>query len=661
MNTREIAFVICKNNSLWYEECIRYIQDLHVPEGYNIDIISIEKVESMAAAYNAAMDASEAKYKVYLHQDVFILNRDFIADILKIFQEDNSVGMIGMVGCRELPAGSECCNHWDTGRVLAYDGTNVQDLDLRKCQDNDADCVIVEAIDGFIMATQYDYKWQEEVRDGWHRCDFPQVLEMQRHERRVVVPYQAEPWCYHDCEAENEEELEQIYTRLTKIVEAGAFDMIWSIVDEIRDQNNREIREIANLAEIYALEKTSIQGVSSVWWILSSWSEIYGYYNQVRFTLLRMEYQREDERIDLLKKMVENGNLHKDAVLNLASRTLVCSDHVYHVLLKRKREAPLVSVILPVYNGADFVGKTIESILNQTYTNIELIIVDDASTDHSREVIRSYSDSRIRTIFCEKNRNVVYSGNKGFEATKGKYIALIGHDDLWKSDKLEKQVAFLEEHPSYCACFSYIDVIDEDLKIVKDSFFYGLFSRKNRSAEAWIRELFMEGNCFCAPSACIRKTVLDKVGHYRYALVQLQDYDLWLRLFLEGEVYIYPEILTYYRRFNNRKNLSVINEETQVRSGHEDQYIRSSYVNSMPKDTFVKIFSKYMQNANARDEKEILCEKMILLWNAEIYLARYGFADLLEDEECRKILEEKYQLDLNSFYRLNALSTGFES
>ena len=68
-----------------------------------------------------------------------------------------------------------------------------------------------------------------------------------------------------------------------------------------------------------------------------------------------------------------------------------------------------------------------------------------------------------------------------------------------------------------------------------------------------------------------------------------------------------------------------------------------------------------MQDATAQDEKEILCEKMIFLWNAEVYLARYGFVDLLEDEECRKILEEKYQMDLNSFYRLNAQVSDFKS
>ena len=145
MNMREVAFIICKNNSLWYEECIRYIQGLYIPENYSIDIISIEEAESAAAAYNLAMISSEAKYKVYLQEDVFILHRNFIVDILKIFRVDSSIGMIGMVGCRKLSADTVCPPHWDAGRALVYDGISVQDLDLRK--DQDVACVAVEAVD----------------------------------------------------------------------------------------------------------------------------------------------------------------------------------------------------------------------------------------------------------------------------------------------------------------------------------------------------------------------------------------------------------------------------------------------------------------------------------------------------------------------------------
>lgn len=658
MNMREVAFIICKNNSLWYEECIRYIQGLYIPENYSIDIISIEEAESAAAAYNLAMISSEAKYKVYLQEDVFILHRNFIVDILKIFRVDSSIGMIGMVGCRKLSADTVCPPHWDAGRALVYDGISVQDLDLRK--DQDVACVAVEAVDGFIIVTQYDYEWQQEDLNRGYSCAVLQSLEMCRHGRKTVVPWQAEPWCYHDCGVENGHGLEEVYAQLIKIVEAGAFDEIWSMVDEIQELPNREIREIANLSEIYALEKASIQGISSEWWKMFDWGNIYEYYNRIRFALLRIEYRKSEEDTAVLKEMAERGSLHSDAVLHLASHTLPCTDRVYHELLKKENEEPLVGVVMPVYNGADFVEKSIESVLNQTYKNIEFIIVDDASTDCSRDVIRSYADSRIKTIFCEKNRNVVYSGNIGFEAAKGKYVALIGHDDLWEPDKLEKQISFLEEHPSYSLCFSYIDIINENLKVMKDSFWYSVFAKENRTAEAWSRKMFMNANCFCAPSACIRKSALDKAGYYRYALLLLQDYDLWLRVILEGEVYIYPEVLAYYRKFSDGTNLSAYSTEKKIRIAHEEQYVLNSYINNMPSDRFIKIFSKYMRDPETHDEKEILCEKLMILWDRDIYLARYGFAKILEDKECRQILEEKYQMDLNCFYRLNAVVGHFE-
>lgn len=657
MDTKQIVFIICKNDTSWYEECVRYIQDLYIPEGYTVDILSIEDAESVSLAYNAAMEAGNAEYKVYLYQDTFILHRGFIQDILSIFAADSSIGMIGMAGYRKFPVDVEGHQHWDIGRVCIDNGSDVYDLNLQNNQDKKAGYFFVEAIDGFLMVTREDIKWEEGGVDR-PSYDVWQCQKMLDHGKRIVIPWQAEPWCYH--RHWGRDEIKALRQQLTGIAEAGAYDVIWPIIDEVRGLEDRESHVIAALAEDYALEKASCQGLTSEWWMSHIWGEIYNYYEQIRFVLMRAGCQREDERIQELQKMVWKGRIHKDAILSLAGTITPVLDRIYPILLRECREEPLVSVILPVYNGAVHVGETIESILGQTYRNMEIIIVDDASTDHSLEVIRSYHDSRIKVITCEKNRNIVYSGNLGFKAAKGKYVALIGHDDLWKQDKLEKQVAFLEEHLSYSVCFTRMDVIDENLRICKDSFCYRLFSETNRTSKAWIRKLFIGGNCLCAPSACIRKEMLDKVGYYRYALLQLQDYDLWLRLFLEGEVYIYPEKLTFYRQFNNKKNLSAINDETAIRSIHEKQFICSHYIKDMAKEQFIDVFSGDMLDVNAYGEKEILCEKALLLWRKGFYSGHYDLAELLEDEECREILEINYHIDLAQFYRLNAQPVHFE-
>lgn len=153
MDTKEIAFIIYKNDTSWFEECVRYIQDLYVPEGYTIDILTIEDAESIPRAYNAAMERSKAKYKIYLHEDTLILHRGLISDILKIFDEDPSIGMIGMAGCRKRSLGKDRQHHWDVGRAYLDDGSSVRDQDLRNRQDEKKRYALAEAIDGFFMAT----------------------------------------------------------------------------------------------------------------------------------------------------------------------------------------------------------------------------------------------------------------------------------------------------------------------------------------------------------------------------------------------------------------------------------------------------------------------------------------------------------------------------
>ena len=207
-----------------------------------------------------------------------------------------------------------------------------------------------------------------------------------------------------------------------------------------------------------------------------------------------------------------------------------------------------------------------------------MLVVDDASLDGSRENISRFEqrDSRVKAIYFEKNNHVCYGGNVCAKMAQGKYLALVGHDDIWKADKIKKQICFLEEHPSYGASFTWVDIIDEneDINNTKWSELYYRFCSCNMKADAWIRKMFFQGNFFCAPSGCVRKDIVDRVGLYRYGLVQLQDYYLWLRVLIEAPVYILQEKLTLYRRFNKGdKNISTINADTQRRDQHETQWI----------------------------------------------------------------------------------------
>ena len=121
---------------------------------------------------------------------------------------------------------------------------------------------------------------------------------------------------------------------------------------------------------------------------------------------------------------------------------------------------PLVSVVMPLYNAEKYVGEAVESVLSQSYTNFELIIVNDASTDKSVAQVKRIVDRRIVIIENEKNLGIVASRNRGLALAKGKYIAVLDSDDIALPNRLEKQEAFLEANPEYGICGSYYHVIN---------------------------------------------------------------------------------------------------------------------------------------------------------------------------------------------------------
>ena len=195
-DNNQFCFIICTNDRQYLDECIMYISLLSVPDGYTTDIITIEGAESMTAAYNAAMNASPAKYKIYLHQDTMILNRFFLYNILKIFQSDEDIGMIGMGGNVHLE--EDALLSQDLSKYVGYNYSR----SLEKYISNrigDEDYIYdVEAIDGFIMVTQYDIDWREDLFDAWDFYDLSQSMEFHRKKYRVVVPDQKGiEWCFH--------------------------------------------------------------------------------------------------------------------------------------------------------------------------------------------------------------------------------------------------------------------------------------------------------------------------------------------------------------------------------------------------------------------------------------------------------------------------------
>lgn len=194
MEENKICFIICVNDDLFFNECKRYIHWLEVPEGIEVELLEIREAQSMAGGYNEGMNSSNAKYKVYLHQDCFIVNKYFIQDIIAIFSSDSSIGMIGLNGTEKL---SENGIIWSSHRVPEsyelYIGWENYQYNLKK-----DGWWEVEAIDGVLMATQYDIPWREDLFDGWDFYDLSQSFEMRRRGYRVIVPRHKRFWYQHD-------------------------------------------------------------------------------------------------------------------------------------------------------------------------------------------------------------------------------------------------------------------------------------------------------------------------------------------------------------------------------------------------------------------------------------------------------------------------------
>ncbi len=196
LDASRVAFITCVNDEDWYSECELYLKSLDLPEGMTAEYIPVRGAASMCAGYNAGMRQSEARYKVYLHQDTLVVNKRLVADLLELFR-DPGIGAVGVIGCRSLPRSGVW---WDGmrnyGRVLhACEPESVVDSE---CMEPDGPYMDVEAVDGLFIATQYDIGWREDLFTGWHLYDTSECREMARRGYRVVVPNQSRDfWCIH--------------------------------------------------------------------------------------------------------------------------------------------------------------------------------------------------------------------------------------------------------------------------------------------------------------------------------------------------------------------------------------------------------------------------------------------------------------------------------
>ena len=198
MNDKKISFIICYNNEYYLQECVTYLSELIIPDGFEADIVEVVGAKSMAAGYNEGMRRTDAKYKIYMHQDVFITNKLFLADLLQVFQEDSSIGMIGMVGTPYLVKDAVMW-HGIRGGAFYRLQKYIQEDGLKRFFELKSGYMEMEAVDGLLMATQYDIPWREDIFKKWDFYDVSQCFEFKKAGYKVVVPGQEQTWYIHDC------------------------------------------------------------------------------------------------------------------------------------------------------------------------------------------------------------------------------------------------------------------------------------------------------------------------------------------------------------------------------------------------------------------------------------------------------------------------------
>lgn len=212
---------------------------------------------------------------------------------------------------------------------------------------------------------------------------------------------------------------------------------------------------------------------------------------------------------------------------------------------------PLISVILPVYNAELYVSESIQSVLNQSFSDFELIILNDGSTDGSERVILEFQDKRIKYVKNETNLKLIDTLNLGLKLVQGKYIARMDADDIAFPDRFEKQITFLEKNPDYGLVGSFAECFGDTNGIMK-------YVEEDQD----IRFALLTHNPFIHSTIMVRSTVLKENNlAYKKDKLHVEDYDLWIQLLAFTKAKLIPECLIKYRVHENQ--VSNVHREMQ--------------------------------------------------------------------------------------------------
>ena len=260
---------------------------------------------------------------------------------------------------------------------------------------------------------------------------------------------------------------------------------------------------------------------------------------------------------------------------------------------------PLVSICIPAYNSAEYIKDTVESLLRQTYTNIEVVVADDCSKDNTCEILESIEDSRLKIHRNEKNLGMVGNWNNCLRLGSGEFLKLVCADDMLDSNAIEKEVTALINHPTAVMVESDTRLVDNDNKQK------GAYHRYHKSGlvngKEVARKALIFKNYFGAPvNNMFRRDAFLKTGGFDERFTFILDFDLWVNLALQGDIFIIHELLNSFRVRHDSNTGNLVNNDRDT-STNEHRALVEKYA-SMPElkmskfDVELSVFIRKLRN-----------------------------------------------------------------
>ncbi len=195
MNISEICFISAVNDIERYNRSLFTWQNLEVPAGFVVNSLIVQDASSMAEAYQIGMESSKAKYKIYVHQDVEILQSNFLQVMVDMFRSDKRIGLAGVVGSKNIPSSAV----WWEGNLVGMICDDHSGIMKNYLYEHSEETIEVAAVDGLIMMTQYDIPWRKDIFNKWHFYDLSQCMEFKKVGYNIVVLPQTYPGVIHYC------------------------------------------------------------------------------------------------------------------------------------------------------------------------------------------------------------------------------------------------------------------------------------------------------------------------------------------------------------------------------------------------------------------------------------------------------------------------------